>query len=117
MSTRPTRPFETPTETELSVDGEGAGQLLLDVLSDEPSRSILAATGDEALSAKEVSNRCGVPISSTYRKIDRLTEAGLLDERIRICSSGKHVSEYERSVDDVHLTVDDAGGFTLTLER
>lgn len=119
MSALSTRALETPKETELAVDHEesNTGQLLLDTLADEASRAILAAIGDEALSAKEVSERCAVPLSSTYRKLDRLTEVGLSEERIRVRRSGKHTSEYRRLVDDIHVTVSDEGEFMLTVER
>ena len=96
-------------------DADGAG--LFDVLGDEDCRAILLATGDEALSASELSEACDLPLSTTYRKLDRLTDAGLLSEGIRLRRSGKHTSEYVRSVDDVHVSIDTEGGFALTVDR
>lgn len=34
-----------------------------------------------ALSAKEISEACELPLSTTYRKLKQLTDAALLDER------------------------------------
>ena len=76
---------------------------LLSALADSDCRSILGATADDALSAKEVAERCDVPLSTTYRKLERLTAADLLEERLRIRRSGKHTSEYVCPVDDVHV--------------
>jgi len=81
-------------------------QELLEVLEDADCRAIIGATDRDALSAKEISERCDLPLSSTYRKLDRLTDAGLLEERTRIRRSGKHPSEYVRVVEAVVVSLD-----------
>ncbi|MEF8856503.1 MAG: ArsR family transcriptional regulator, partial [Haloplanus sp.] len=58
---------------------------------------------------------CDLPLSTTYRKLDELTEAGLLAERTRLCPDGKHASEYVRVVEEV--LVDAGAGFELTISR
>jgi DNA-binding transcriptional ArsR family regulator len=85
----------------------GEAQTLFEALRDADSRAILDETGSEALSAKEISEACDLPLSSTYRKLDTLTEAGLLEERTRIRQSGKHPSEYIRAVEEVVVSIDD----------
>jgi DNA-binding transcriptional ArsR family regulator len=84
---------------------EGAVQQLLDALDDADCRAILDATREETLTAKEVSEAHDLPLSTTYRKLDLLTEAGLLEERTRIRQSGKHASEYAPLVDDVVISL------------
>ena len=59
---------------------------LLAALEDEDCRAILEETDPEALSASELSEACDLPLSTTYRKVDKLTEAGLLEEQIRLSS-------------------------------
>lgn len=98
-------------------DTEEAGQRLLEALEDPGCRAILEATGEEARSANELSGACDISLSTTYRKLDLLTEAGLLEEGIRIRRSGKHTSEYVRCVDDIHLSVGADGGMEMRLER
>lgn len=105
---------EHPAEETLHTEGEITD--LLDVLDDEDCRAVLEATGGAALSAKEIAERCEIPSSTAYRKIDRLVEAGLLNESIRISGSGKHASEYSRSVDRVALSIGDTGT-ELQVER
>jgi DNA-binding transcriptional ArsR family regulator len=114
MAAATTHPFAEEGYT--TVDAEEDGGLLLEVLSDADSRSILRATGEEALSASEISEACDLPLSTTYRKLERMSEAGLLAEGIRLRRSGKHTSEYVRRVDDVCVSLGAEGGIELTLE-
>lgn len=100
-----------------TVDATAAGQPLLTALEDPGCRSILDATGEAARTASELGEACELPLSTVYRKLDRLGEAGLLEERIRIRRSGKHTSEYRRCIDAVHLDLDADDGVELTVER
>lgn len=93
-------------------DSEAVGEML-GALEDPDCRKILAETSEESLSANELSTACDLPLSTTYRKLDVLTEVGLLDEQIRISTAGKHTSEYERSVDDIEFSVDSENGVEL----
>lgn len=95
------------------VEAERAKQRLLDALEDRGCRAILDVTSDEALSANEVSETCDLPLSTTYRKLDLLTEVGLLEERTRIRQSGKHASEFYRAVEDVLVSLGTHGGISL----
>lgn len=106
--------YRRPADGPRVVDDEGTIQEILRLLDDSDCRTILEATDGEALSAPEITDACGVPSSTLYRKLDRLTEAGLLEEGLRIRSDGKHTQEYSRNVDDVVLTVGDEG--TIELE-
>lgn len=77
----------------------GAGEQIdtdaaLTALNDERCRRILSETEGKALTAQEISQVCDLPSSTTYRKIDLLTDASLLEERMRLRSDGNHVSEY-----------------------
>ena len=114
MAAASTRQFSEDGPT--TVDAEEEGRLLLEALSDRDSRSILRATGGDALSASEISDACDLPLSTTYRKVERLTDAGLLAEGLRLRRSGKHTSEYVRRVDGVSVAIGAEGGIELTLE-
>lgn len=82
---------------------------LLGALEDADCRALLEATGEEALSAAELGERCDIPSSTVYRKVERLTEAGLLEEQLRVRRSGKHTREYRRQVDQLSLVIDSEG--------
>lgn len=82
-------------------------QTYYDVLNDAGCRSILAATSEDTLSAREISETCELPLSTTYRKLEILTDIGLLEESIRIRPSGKHPKEYTCPVGNVRISFDE----------
>lgn len=99
---------------ESTID-EPAASAVLDALDDEDCRQILEATSEDARTASELAEDCDLPLSTTYRKVDRLTDAGLLRETIRIHRSGKHVNEYSRNVEDVVITVENDGRLSMSV--
>lgn len=104
---------DSSSEQVRKIAAEKPIQELLDVLDDADCRAILDVTSDDALSANEVSEACELPLSTTYRKLDLLTSVGLLEERTRIRRSGKHASEYLRSVTDVVVSISAHGEIEL----
>lgn len=101
------------TEDETTVTAPERTDELLGALRDKDCRAILDATSDEALSASELSEACDLPLSTTYRKLETLTDAGFLEERTRIGTSGKHASEYVCPVEDVVVSISGNEGATL----
>jgi predicted transcriptional regulator len=89
---------------------------LVGLLDDEHVRTILAATSAEPLSAAELSERCGVSTSAVYRRVDRLVDADLLDERTRPRSDGHHDTVYVAAIERFELVVDD-GEVDWTVDR
>jgi DNA-binding transcriptional ArsR family regulator len=100
-----------------SVERDERVQPVLDVLHDANCRAILRATGETALSANEVAERCDLAQSTAYRKLDQLVEAGVLEERTRVRRSGKHASEYLRAVDDVVVSLGGDDGVRVRLSE
>lgn len=105
----PATPAASTSDSETTVTAPERTDELLGALRDEGCRAILDATSDAALSASELSEARDLPLSTAYRKLDRLTEAGLLEERTRIGTAGKHTSEYVCLVDDVVVSITDGG--------
>jgi DNA-binding transcriptional ArsR family regulator len=79
---------------------------LLTQLGNAASRSVLRAATTTPQSVGELTDACGQPSSTVYRKVQRLEEMGLLDERVRIRSDGRNVSEYRLCVERISVTVD-----------
>lgn len=100
---------------ETTVDDADEVQSILHALDDDDCRAVLEATDEEPLSASELADTCDLPLSTAYRKLDLLTDAGLLAERTRLSTDGKHASEYVRVVDEVLVDAD--AGFELTVTR
>lgn len=97
------------------TDDLGLGEIVT-LLDDEHARSILAATSAEPLSAAELGDHCDVSVSTIYRRVDRLEDAGLLAERIRPRPDGHHETVYVATLDRFELTVRD-GHLDWTVDR
>ncbi|WP_331234007.1 helix-turn-helix domain-containing protein [Natronorarus salvus] len=114
MAIADVRPHDSTVRT---VDREEEVRTLLRALEDADCRTILKATGEEALSANDIAEKFDLPTSTVYRKLERLADAGLIEERIRIHRSGRHVSEYCLCVRDVRFSVGGDGGAELEVTR
>ncbi|MWG33191.1 ArsR/SmtB family transcription factor [Halomarina oriensis] len=83
---------------------------VLDHLGDDVSRTILAACSADARSVGELAEVCDVSEATIYRRLNRLMNAGLLDERTRIntrtVSGGK---EYRTTVSNIDVGFDESG--------
>lgn len=92
-------------------------QTVFEALEDETCRTILEVVSDRALTASELSEECDIPTSTTYRKIDMLTEAGLIEESLRLRKDGRHAAEYTRSFDDLRISVCEIGGVEVDISQ
>ena len=81
---------------------------VLDALADDAARQIVAAL-TEPKTASELSEECDIPLSTTYRKLEMLTDASLLSESTDIRRDGQHTTRYSVSFDAVTVSVDDGG--------
>lgn len=98
-----------------SLTDEDSIDTVLEALEDTHCRTILAATSEEALAVTEICDSFGIAQSTAYRKVEALVDAGLLEEKLRLRSSGNHVSTYACNVEDVTVSVDDESGVTLSV--
>jgi predicted transcriptional regulator len=90
--------------------------LVLSVLDDEGSRQLLLAA-DVHRSAQELAELTDIPNSTVYRKLDRLSEAGLVDEQTEVRTDGKHTSRYRTDFEAVRIAIRDFEGFEAQVER
>ncbi len=89
---------------------------VLDLLSDEYARSILAATSVEPMSAKQLSEQCNASLPTVYRRIEWLQEHELIEERTKVELSGNHHKVYSATLDEFAMDLDD-GGYEATIQR
>lgn len=89
-------------------------QTVLDALDDEDCRAIVSVL-DEPLTASEISERSGVPLSTTYRKLELLTESSLLYEGVEVRSDGQHASRYAIDFEEVVIALDDERSLTVDI--
>jgi DNA-binding transcriptional ArsR family regulator len=82
---------------------EQSGNALLRALGDPKSRAILRATSGRARTASELSEELDLPLSTLYRKLNRLVGASIVEEAPRLASRGKHPSQYRCAIEQVHI--------------
>jgi DNA-binding transcriptional ArsR family regulator len=91
-------------------------QAVLDALDDEGCRRIVEALV-EPMTAKEVSDACDIPLSTTYRKLDLLTDAALLSERAVLQPDGHHTTEYELAFEEVVIRLSEDRSLDVGVSR
>lgn len=99
------------------ADDEGPDlQDVLDAL-DDPKCRVIVQNLDEPMTAEEISETCDVPLSTTYRKLDLLTEASLLREGMQIRPDGQHASQYETDFEEVIVKLSEERDFEVGISR
>jgi DNA-binding transcriptional ArsR family regulator len=101
-------PFADETDTDL--------QSVLDALDDPDCRAIVTVLS-EPMTAEEISEAADVPLSTTYRKLELLTEASLLEEGVEVRSDGQHVSRYILTFEEVVVSLSDELEFEVEVTR
>lgn len=91
-------------------------QDVLDALSDPDCREIVE-TIDDPMTANEISEACDIPQSTTYRKLDLLSDATLLAELTEIRSDGRHTTRYECAFQNVEVVLDDDRNLAVEVTR
>jgi DNA-binding transcriptional ArsR family regulator len=90
-------------------------QSVLDALDDADARAIIRGLG-EPMTASEISDACDIPLSTTYRKLDLLTEASLLTEGTAIRADGHHATTYDVAFEAVRVLLTDDRDFEVEIE-
>lgn len=88
---------------------------LLEALDDETCRDILNELRGTHRTAGEISEACDVPQSTTYRKLDRLTDAGLLESSVRVAPTENNPTEYTTAADGARIRLAPDGEYDVTL--
>ena len=85
-----------------SPDLEG----VIDALDDAGCREIIAIL-EAPKTVPEIADEADLPLSTTYRKLDRLTEAGLVRETVGVREGRHHKSRYVANFDSIGISLDD----------
>lgn len=88
---------------------------VLDALADDDARRIVSALS-EPKTASELSEECDIPLSTTYRKLERLTDASLLSESTDIRRDGQHTTRYAVSFETVTVSIAEADDREFAIE-
>jgi DNA-binding transcriptional ArsR family regulator len=112
----PSRDTRTSMRAPFEAEDTPDLQDVLDALDDEDCRAIVEVL-DEPLTAKAISEASDVPLSTTYRKLDLLTDAALLEERAVLQEDGHHTTEYEVAFEEVVVRLDEDRKLDVGIER
>jgi DNA-binding transcriptional ArsR family regulator len=99
-----------------SEEDQPALQDVLDALDDPDCRTIVSVL-DEPMTASEIADESDIPLSTTYRKIDRLTEAALLTEGTEIRPDGQHASTYAVNFEEVVIALTESREFDAEITK
>jgi DNA-binding transcriptional ArsR family regulator len=97
-------------------DDDPGLQAVLDALEDPDCRAIVGAM-TEPMTASEASEATDIPLSTTYRKLDRLSDAGMVEERTEIRSDGHHTTRYRVDFEAVVVALDEDRSFGVEITR
>lgn len=101
--------YNTTTDGETDSNVSSDPQLIIDALRDEDSRQLVAEAGEQSQTAKELAEACDLSLSATYRRLERLTEAGLLSKGTRVRPGQRPAAEYSRNFDGVMIDIANDG--------
>ena len=92
-----------------SVGPETANSILM-ALADKFSEKIMIRSVDEARTVEEISSSEGIPLSTCYRRMQALVDAGLVVvERIVITGCGKRYATYRSCYKSFRISADQQG--------
>ena len=61
------------------------------------------------MTASEIAERCDLPMSTAYRKVNALVDAGLLEGGLRLRRDGNHANEYVTHTASINLKISEDG--------
>jgi DNA-binding IclR family transcriptional regulator len=99
-----------------AAEGPPELQLVLDALDDPDCRRIIRHL-DEPKTAAQVSEDCDIPTSTTYRKLDLLSDASLLAEGTEVRPDGHHATRYEVDFERVVIELAEDRELDVSLVR
>ena len=86
---------------------QGSALELFRELLDSASFRIIASTTDSAKCVADICSEYEIPLSSAYKKINKLVKHGLIQiDRIQIDSSGKRVIFYKSKIKKIQLGIE-----------
>lgn len=99
----------------MAVSEEPPPREVFELLADEYVRAILTATIENRQSAPMLADTLDAAPSIVYDRLDRLTEAGFLNERTELDENGNHYATYRARLDQLNVQVN-ATGFAVETE-
>lgn len=84
-------------------------------LDDDGCRAIVTAL-ETPMTAEDVATETGLPLSTTYRKLDQLTDASLVVE-LEAASTGDRTARYVTDFDSIEIDLDEHRRVRVRIRR
>lgn len=91
-------------------------EIVLDALADDAAQAIIGEL-EEPMTASELSDACEIPLSTTYRKLELLTDAALLSESTEIRRDGQHTTRYTLAFEEIRVRLTENRALSVEVER
>lgn len=89
------------------IKDQELSKIFLESFADTDKKDILGAVLDESLIIADILDKCNVPQTSGYRKINQLIESGLLiSNGYAVSTDGKKIKKYESIFDNVKMDIE-----------
>jgi predicted transcriptional regulator len=82
---------------------------LLDLLGDEYTREVLRTLAAEPRTGREIVAMADASKATVYRRLDRLSEAGLIESSTKLDPDGHHREQFRITFDGASCTVSEDG--------
>ncbi|MFB6283325.1 MAG: helix-turn-helix domain-containing protein [Halobacteria archaeon] len=73
-------------------------------LACDDCRKILQVAGEYS-SVNEIMSELDIPRSTLYRKLEKLNEAGLVEEGVKLRADGRHTQIYKRKYESIEFSL------------
>ena len=84
----------------------GLGERIIQAVSSIEARTVLKCVAQREKSAFEIAEETGIPLSSVYRKIVELKEAGVMAvDNYELDGLGRKEAKYVSTVDEITLCI------------
>ncbi|ELY44805.1 MULTISPECIES: winged helix-turn-helix domain-containing protein [Natronorubrum] len=89
---------------------------VISVLDDADCRKIISVL-EEPKTVHKIADEADLPLSTAYRKLDRLTEAELVNETVGVRQGRHHKSRYVSTFDQISISFDDKQELCVDIGR
>jgi hypothetical protein len=95
------------TDNWIVIQEQSLAKTFLESFADEDKKAIIGTVLDESLIIADILERCKVPQTSGYRKINQMIDSGLLiSNGYELASDGKKIKKYETIFDNVKMDIE-----------
>ena len=87
--------------------GEAEPEEVFELMADEYAREILALTSQQAMSARDLVEKCDASERTIYRRLDQLQSLGVVTDAMQLDPAGHHRTVYEAVLETVRVDLND----------